>query len=137
MAHGSWLLEATVQKAKFSFEDLHVWQKAIEFAHTVIQLIETLETDRKHYRLIEQLESCSTSIALNIAEGKGRYSKKEFVQFLYIARGSLFETIALLYIFQKNKWINEQQLEEIKSAGAELGKILSSLISSIKKGYSS
>jgi four helix bundle protein len=137
MAPGSWLLEATVQKAKFSFEDLHVWQKAIEFAHTVIQLIETLETDRKHYRLIEQLESCSTSIALNIAEGKGRYSKKEFVQFLYIARGSLFETIALLYIFQKNKWINEQQLEEIKSAGAELGKILSSLISSIKKGYSS
>ena len=78
-----------MKEIRFSFEDLEVWQKAIEFASKVIGIAENTQTDRKHFRLIEQLESASTSIALNIAEGKGRYSKKEFIQFLYIARGSL------------------------------------------------
>ncbi|MFA5100106.1 MAG: four helix bundle protein [Candidatus Omnitrophota bacterium] len=53
-------------------------------------------SDRKHYRLIENLEASCTSIAFNIAEGKGRFSKKEFIQFLYVARGSLYETVSQL-----------------------------------------
>lgn len=99
----------------------------------VIEVSEKINTQRKHFRLIEQLEAASTSIALNIAEGKGRYSKKEFVQFLYIARGSLYETITLLIIFCKKEWISEAQLKEMKSFGDEIGKMLSSLINSIKK----
>ena len=51
----------------FSFEDLKVWQKAVEFAEGVIRLVDTLETPRKHFRLFEQLESASTSMAMNIA----------------------------------------------------------------------
>ena len=125
-----------LKKAKFSFEDLEVWQKAVEFANNVIHLAENIQTDRKHFRLIEQLESASTSIALNISEGKGRYSKKEFVQFLYIARGSLYETITLLIIFHKNKWIDDNQLEELKAFGDEIGKMLSSLINVIRKADS-
>ena len=117
---------------KFGFEDLEVWRKAIEFAKGVIELAESVETDRKHFRLIEQLEACSTSVALNIAEGKGRYSKKEFVQFLYIARGSLYETITLLIIFNQNNWISDSQLDEAKASGEEIGKMLSSMITSIK-----
>ena len=42
------------------------------FFRTVIRLIDTIDAPRKHYRLIEQLESASASVALNIAEGKGR-----------------------------------------------------------------
>ncbi len=122
-----------MKKIKFSFEDLEVWQKAIDFAKLVIDLSEEISTNRKHYRLIEQLEAASTSVALNIAEGKGRYSKKEFIQFLYIARGSLYETITLLIIFHKKNWIDDTQLEEIKSFGDEIGKMLSSLINSIRK----
>jgi four helix bundle protein len=118
---------------RFGFEDLEVWQKTVEFSEKVINLAEQIQTDRRHYRLIEQLEACSTSIALNIAEGKGRYSKKEFIQFLYIARGSLYETIALLIIFHKNNWISDDQLEILKTRGDEIGKMLSSLISSIRK----
>ncbi|MBI3753392.1 MAG: four helix bundle protein [Deltaproteobacteria bacterium] len=123
-----------MKKVKFSFEDLEVWQKAVEFAKRVIDLIERVETEqgRKHYRLIEQLEACSTSIALNIAEGKGRYSKKEFIQFLFIARGSLYETVTLLTIFYRNKWISDIQLNEMKGFGDEIGKMISSLINSIK-----
>lgn len=122
-----------MQEVRFSFEDLEVWQKAVNFAKIVIDLSEEIDTGRKHYRLIEQLEAASTSIALNIAEGKGRYSKKEFVQFLYIARGSLYETVTLLIIFHKKNWIKDIQLEEIKSIGDEIGRMLSSLINSIKK----
>ena len=121
-----------VDDTKFSFEDLEVWQEAVDFSLKIINIIENLQTERKHYRLIEQLESASTSIALNIAEGKGRYSKKEFIQFLYIAKGSLFETIALLMIFYRSAWINEAQLAELKKIGNRIGKMISSLISSIK-----
>jgi len=121
-----------MQRTRFAFEDLDVWQKAVEFANKVVRLTEEIQFDRKHYRLIEQLEAASASISMNIAEGKGRYSKKEFIQYLYIARGSLYETITLMTIFYKNKWISDQQLDEIKLYGDEIGKMISSLIKSIK-----
>lgn len=121
---------------KFSFEDLEVWQKAVDFAKRIIDLSEKIETNRRHFRLIEQLEASSTSVALNIAEGKGRHSKKEFIQFLYVARGSLFETITLITIFHKSSWINDNQVNEIKQFADEIGKMLSGLITSIKKSMS-
>jgi four helix bundle protein len=124
-----------MKRVKFAFEDLEVWQKAIDFTNKVINISEEIKTDRKHYRLIEQLEAASTSVALNIAEGKGRYSKKEFVQFLYIARGSLYETISLFIIFHKRGWISDDQLDEIKELGDYIGKMLSSLINSLKKAH--
>ena len=52
---------------KFSFEDLEVWRKSVSFAVKVIEIIDKLNTDRKHFRLIEQLESAVTSVAMNIA----------------------------------------------------------------------
>jgi len=67
---------------RFSFEDLEIWQEAVAFADKALDVAERIEGGRKHYRLIEQFESASASPALNIAEGKGRFSKKEFVQFL-------------------------------------------------------
>jgi len=60
----------------FAFEELEVWQRAVAFADRVIELAENLNTNQKHFRLIEQLESAVTSIPMNVAEGKGRYSKK-------------------------------------------------------------
>ena len=109
-----------------------MWQKAVDFAETVVKAIDQFEAPRKHYRLIEQLESAVTSIAMNIAEGKGRYSKKEFIHYMYIARGSLFETITLLVIIQRIGWISEEKLKEIKSSGEEITKMLNSLIKTIK-----
>jgi four helix bundle protein len=48
-------------------EDLDVWNKSVEFAIEVINIVEKIDTDRKHYRLLEQIEASSTSIAINIA----------------------------------------------------------------------
>ena len=85
----------------FGFKKLIVWQKALDFADMVIDLTEHLNTSGKHFRLIEQIESSSASVSQNIAEGKGRKSKKEFEHYLYIARGSLYETVTLLNLFYK------------------------------------
>ena len=121
------------QKRIFSFEDLKVWQKAVDFAEIVIRAIDTFDAPRKHYRLIEQLESAATSPAMNIAEGKGRFSKKEFVHFMYIARGSVFETITLLIIVHRMGWLSNDKLCEIKIMGEEVTKMLNSLIKSVKE----
>ena len=117
---------------EFAFQKLDVWQLAVEFADTAISTTENLQTPRQHYRLIEQLEAASTSIAMNIAEGKGRYSKKEFVHFLYIARGSLYETITLLTIMQRRGWIDGEQIEAITIQADVIARKISGLINSLK-----
>ena len=114
-----------------SYKDLQVWQKSMIFANEVIQLIDEMETPRKHYRLFEQLESAVTSIPMNIAEGKGRNSKKEFVHFLYISRGSLYETLTLLEIFKMRDWLNAETFIDLEQKSNEIAKMLKGLINSI------
>ena len=116
-----------------NYRKLVVWQKSMIFADQVIALIETLDTTRKHYRLYEQLESATTSIPMNIAEGQGRESKKEFIRFLYIARGSLYETLTLLEIFKMRKWISPEQFEGLESQSNEIARMINGLIKSIVK----
>ena len=115
-----------------SFENLKVYKKALDFSVSVIDAIEEFETPRKHFRLIEQLEAACTSVPMNIAEGKGRYSKKEFKHFLYIARGSLYETITVLQIFKQKTWLKNETYDKLYHDAEELNKMLSGLISSIK-----
>jgi four helix bundle protein len=118
---------------KFGYENLNVWNKAVEFAVNVIGVVENISTDRKHYRLLEQIEASSTSVATNIAEGKGRFSKKEFVQYLYIFRGSLYETMTLLEIFRRKNWILNEHYSELEMQGKEIVSMLKGLIKSISK----
>lgn len=99
----------------------------------VYSILEKLPSDRKHYRLIEQMEAACAGIAMNIAEGKGRNSKKEFVQFLYYSRGSLFEVVTLLTIFHRRSWLAEFDFIALKTEAAEIGKMLNALITSIKR----
>lgn len=116
---------------KFGYEDLKVWNMAVDFAVKVIELVENLETDRKHYRLFEQIEASSTSISMNLAEGKGRYSKKEFKHFSYIVRGSLYETMTLLEIFRRKKWISTDKYTQPEEDAKEIASMIKGLINSI------
>ena len=122
-----------MDEQKFGYEDLGVWQRSADWAVMIVGLVDELQTDRKHYRLIEQLESACTSVSMNIAEGKGRFSKKEFVHFLYVSRGSLYETITLLEIFSKLSWLENEKFRKIKCEAIEIAKMLNSLIRSIKQ----
>jgi four helix bundle protein len=115
----------------FAFEGLVVYQRALDYSIAVIDIIDQITTPRKHYKLIEQLEASCTSIALNIAEGKGRYSKKEFRQFLYISRGSLYETITMLTIFRRKKWLEESRYNALYCEAEEINKMFSGLINSL------
>ena len=117
---------------QFGYENLEVWNKAVDFAVQVINVVEKISTDRKHYRLLEQIEACSTSISMNIAEGKGRYSKKEFIQYCYISRGSLDETMTLVEIFRRMKWISGEY-SELENRGKEIVSMIKGLINSLKK----
>lgn len=114
-----------------AYKNLLVWQKSMEFANAVIDLTERLETDRRHYRLVEQLEAAATSLPMNIAEGKGRFSRKEFSHFLYIARGSLYETMTLLDIFQVRGWIPSDAYQSLEKQSEEIAKMLNDLIRSL------
>jgi four helix bundle protein len=117
---------------RFSFEDLVVWQKAVDFASKAIRMTEYIQSDRRHYRVIENCEAAAVSIAANIAEGNGRRSTKEYVQFLYVARGSLYEVITQLIIFRENGWISDDGLSELRLLATEIGKMISGLIRSHK-----
>lgn len=122
-----------MKKNDFAFKELKVWHKSIAFADYAISVSENLNSERKHFRLIEQFEAASTSVSMNIAEGKGRNSKKEFIQYLYIARGSLYEAVTLAILFEKRNWITEEQLEELESEAVEIASMIKGLINSIAK----
>jgi four helix bundle protein len=70
---------------------------------------------------------------MNIAEGRGRDSKKDFMRFLYIARGSLFETLTLLEIFKLRAWISEETFNQLENQSIEIAKLLNGLIRSLSK----
>ena len=121
-----------MDKKAFGFKELAVWQRALEFANMVIELCEPLNTNNKHFRLIEQIEGAAASVSQNIAEGKGRYSGKEFKQFLYYSRGSLYEAITLLNLFALQGWITKDQLAQLENEADEIGKMINGLINSIR-----
>jgi len=83
-----------------AYQDLIAWRKATEFALDIYRCTRTFPKDEL-YGLTSQMRRAAVSVASNIAEGKGRYSYKEFVQFLYRARGSLLELQTQLFIAQE------------------------------------
>ena len=115
----------------FPFEKLDVYQMAVDLAENVLNLLEKLLQNR-HIRLISQMEAAATSPAQNIAEGKGRQYKKEFIQFLYIAQGSLFEVVTLNEVFRRRKLFNEEDSNEVRKRCEQIDRKLNGLINSLR-----
>ena len=110
----------------FSFKRLTVWQKSMDFAERCLNISDSING---HYRLCEQLEGASASVPQNIAEGNGRVSTKEYIHFLYISRGSLYETITMLNLLFRKGLVGSEELNDLESLGFEIVKMLNSLIS--------
>ena len=92
--------------AKFRFQDLEIWQLSIETADELFTIADDLE--KQHlYRFAEQLRGAGMSISNNIAEGSGSSSKKDFQQFLNIARRSAFENANILILLQRRDIISD------------------------------
>ena len=94
---------------KFRFQDLRIWQQAIDIADDLFSIADDLEQKRL-FRFAEQLRGACMSMSNNIAEGSGSDSKKEFKQFLNIARRSTFENANILILLQKRKLIEQDVL---------------------------
>ena len=95
--------------AKFRFQDLKIWQLAIEIANDLFDIADELE-QRKLYRFAEQLRGAGMSMSNNIAEGSGSNSAKEFYQFLNIARRSTFENANILILLSMRKLVSEKAM---------------------------
>jgi four helix bundle protein len=98
-----------IEMVKFRFEDLKIWQLAIEIADKLFDLADVLEQKRL-YRFAEQLRGAGMSMSNNIAEGSGSSSKKEFKQFLNMARRSTFENANILILLRRRDLITEEYL---------------------------
>jgi len=78
------------------------------------------------------MEAAVSSIPQNIAEGKGRQYNKEFIQFLYIAEGSLFEVLTLTEILKRRKLFKEKESMEIREQAEIIDRKLHGLINSLR-----
>jgi four helix bundle protein len=96
---------------KFRFQDLRIWQLAIQLADELFNVAEDLERKRL-YRFADQLRGAGMSMSNNIAEGSGSSSKREFKQFLNMARRSTFENANILILLQKRNLISGESLEK-------------------------
>ena len=114
-----------------SFENLEVWRDAMDLAVDIYRVTESFPKEEQ-FGVKSQLRRATTSIALNIAEGKGRYHDKEFVQFLYFARGSLYETITLLKLAMRLSYITQNQSHHALQSCFNIMSKLSGLINSLK-----
>jgi four helix bundle protein len=114
-----------------SYKELEVWQKAIGFALNVYKITENFPHGEK-FGLTIQIHRAAVSIAANIAEGWGRGTTKEYIQFLIIARGSLMELETHLIIAEKLKYLNVVQLQEAQKVIEEIGKMLNRLITVLR-----
>jgi four helix bundle protein len=106
-----------------SFYDLEVWKKAREIKKSVRKLTDTFPIEEK-YRLSDQIVRSSRSVTANIAEGFGRYTFRENLQFCVQARGSLTETLNHLIDAFDEGFIDSQILANYKKDFDECGKIL-------------
>lgn len=115
---------------KFNFENLKVYQKAVEFSNRIFNLTKTWPKEYL-YDLTSQIRRAALSIPLNLAEGSGR-TKKEYRRFLDISRASCFELIPLIEIAQKRDLITGKDKAELREEIEETSRMLSGLKSSLK-----
>lgn len=95
-----------------SYRELDVWQEARKLCNTVYDAVEQLPQEEL-YGLSSQMRRAVVSIASNIAEGAGRGSRRDYLHFVYIARGSAYELETQLIICGDRKLIDRETLKMI------------------------
>ncbi|MCC0178075.1 four helix bundle protein [Waterburya agarophytonicola K14] len=130
------------QKSR-TFEDLQVWQEAIALAQKIYQITRESEDLSGDRSLVDQLRRASVSISANVSEGfeRQRHSKKEYLRFLSIAKGSAGEVRSLLsvahavgYVDFKTFWqLREDALSVSKMLGHHMKQVERRIIATEKK----
>jgi four helix bundle protein len=117
-----------------SYRDLVVWRKSIDLAEKVYGVTRNFPKEET-YGLIQQARRAAVSVSANIAEGQGRNGRKEFIQFVGIARGSLTELQTHLVLAGKLGYLHETILEKILVDSEEVYKMLNGLKKGLEGSY--
>jgi four helix bundle protein len=115
-----------------SFEDLRVWQKGIELVKNIYLITKEGDLSRD-FGLRDQLRRASVSVPTNIAEGFERYSRKEYLNFLNIAKGSAGEVRSLLRVALEVGYLDQSSYTQLHHQAMELSRMLSNQIQSINQ----
>ncbi len=107
-----------------SFEDLVVWKDAMRLCVSIYSLLSTC----RDYGFRDQIQRAAVSVPSNIAEGHDRQTDKEFVQFLYIAKGSCAELRTQLYLAAELKFISKEESTEFINKTKRVSAMLQNLI---------
>ena len=110
----------------FRFEKFDVWHKAVDFANEVYSVTAEFPGDER-FGLTSQMRRAAVSISSNIAEGSSRSSDADFARFLEIAYGSLMETVSQAVIANKQGFLLNERIDEIRADAEELARMLSGL----------
>jgi len=114
-------------KAAKSFEDLHIYQRSRELAKAIYAITKNNSFGRD-FGLVDQIRRASVSILSNIAEGFERGSKPEFIQFLYIAKGSCGEVRAQLQIAQDQNYLRDDEYQRLYQLCKQISAMISNFI---------
>ena len=109
------------------FEDIEAWQKAREFIREIYR-ITNQGAFARDFGLRDQIRRASVSIMSNIAEGFDRGGTREFIQFLYIAKGSSAEVQAQLYVALDAQYPSQNQFHKLYELANDTGRVLGGLI---------
>jgi four helix bundle protein len=115
----------------FRFEGLDIFHLAVEFSVGVHDSVKKFPPEER-FDLTSQSRRAANSIVLNIAEGSGRGTKKDFSHFLDVALGSTFETVACFFIAERQSYISKKELETIKKEAESLGKKINAFKATLK-----
>ncbi|HXA01919.1 MAG TPA: four helix bundle protein [Cytophagaceae bacterium] len=106
-----------------SYTDLKVWQEARTMVKRIYSISQGFPKE-EIYGLQQQVRRCAVSVPSNIAEGIGRNHNKDTVQFLYVAKGSLYEMETQLYLAMDLNYIQEKTLSEALNHVISIRKLL-------------
>ncbi len=116
---------------KGDYKELKVWNKSMQLAASAYEVARLLPVEEK-FALADQIRRNAVSIPSNIAEGYGRQSEKEFLQFLFIARGSTFELETQIRLCSVIHASDEKKITDTLNLNQETGKMITSFISFLK-----
>jgi len=112
-------------------KDLDVWKRSVEFVTNIYRTTENFPRT-EIYGLTNQIRRAAVSVPSNIAEGAARKNAREFIQFLYIALGSLAELETQILISKNLKYLNDPSSEDIQKEIAAIRQMISGLIRFLK-----
>ena len=114
-------------EANSSYRNLLVWQRAMDLVTDIYRLTKTFPRDEV-FGLASQMRRASVSIPSNIAEGKGRHSSKELLQFLFHARGSLLELQTQVTIAERLSYLDKKEAVRLEESSSRVGQLLNGMI---------